>query len=122
MPPASAAKRHTGGLLVVIVLGLIFFVLLGLLVFSTKRESPHSQTQNETLTVLSPRIRLRTEPSSKAPVVATAVSGEKLILVEAHGTPVRAQHPDGLVAWAERASLARPVAGTRRVAGCAAIR
>src|SRR3954462_15031475 len=100
MPPAPAAKRHTGGLAVVILLGIIFFVLLGLLVFSSKHDSTQQQTANETLTVLSPRIRLRTEPNQKAAVVATAVAGEKLILVEDRGTWVRVQDPDGLAGWA----------------------
>ena len=69
-------KRHTGGVVVVIVLGVIFFVLLALLIFSTKHETTAQQATSETLTVLSPRIRLRTEPNAKAPVVATAVAGE----------------------------------------------
>jgi len=122
MPQAPAAKRHHSGLLVVIVLGIIFFVLLALLVLSTKRESQHAATANETLTVLSPRIRLRTEPNAKAPVVATAVSGEKLILLEDHGTWSRVQDPDGLVGWAERSSLERTVERERRLARFAAIK
>src|SRR6185503_16977649 len=116
MAQAPAAKSHTGGLLVVIVLGVIFFVLLALLVFTSgKHGSDHPQAQNETLTVLSPRIRLRTEPNTKAPVVATAVAGEKLILIEDHGTWVRVQDPDGLVGWAERGSLERTAERTRRL-------
>ena len=122
MPRETAAKRHTSGLLVVIVLGIIFFVLLGLLVLSTRRESPHAEATNETLTVLSPRIRLRTEPNTKSPVVATAVAGEKLILLEDHGTWARVQDPDGLVGWAERSSLERTVERERRLARFAAIK
>jgi TonB family protein len=108
-------KRHTGGVVVVIVLGVIFFVLLALLIFSTKHETAAQQATSETLTVLSPRIRLRTEPNAKAPVVATAVAGEKLILIEDHGTWARVQDPDGLVGWAERASLERTAERTRRL-------
>src|SRR5438874_11137212 len=122
MADAPAAKRHTSGLFVVILLGIIFFILLALLVFSTKHATTQTQTQNETLTVLSPRIRLRTEPNAKAPVVATAVAGEKLILIEDHGTWARVQDPDGLVGWAERASLERTVERTRRLARFAAIK
>jgi TonB family protein len=115
-------KRHTGGVVVVIVLGVIFFVLLALLLFSTKHETAVQQALNETLTVLSPRIRLRTEPNAKAPVVATAVAGEKLILIEDHGTWARVQDPDGLVGWAERASLERTAERTRRLARFEAIK
>jgi TonB family protein len=114
--PPAATNRHTGGLLVVIVLGIIFFVLLALLVFTTGRRGAHpEQATNEMLTVLSPRIRLRTEPNTKAPVVTTAVAGEKLILVEDHGTWVRVQDPDGLVGWADRAALERTAERTRRL-------
>jgi TonB family protein len=109
-------------LFVVIVLSVIFFVLLALLIFSTKHETAAQQTLSETLTVLSPRIRLRTEPNAKAPVVATAVAGEKLILIEDHGTWARVQDPDGLVGWAERASLERTAERTRRLARFEAIR
>jgi len=122
MPAAPAPKRNTGGLAVVIVLGVIFFVLLALLVFSTKREGTQQPSANETLTVLSPRIRLRTEPNQKAAIVATAVAGEKLILVEDRGTWVRVQDPDGLVGWAERAALERTVERERRLARFAAIK
>ena len=120
-PPATI-KRHTGGVLVVIVLGAIFFVLLALLIFSTKHETSVQQASSEMLTVLSPRIRLRTEPNAKAPVVATAVAGEKLILIEEHGTWARVQDPDGLVGWAERASLERTAERIRRLARFEAIK
>ena len=124
MPESTtAAKRHTGGLAVVIVLGAIFFVLLGLLVFTTGKHGANAlQTPNETLTVLSPRIRVRTEPNTKSAVVTTAVAGEKLILLEDRGTWARVQDPDGLVGWAERASLERTAERDRRLARFAAIR
>jgi TonB family protein len=123
MTQPAAAKRHTGGLVVVIVLGVIFFVLLGMLVFTTgKRGLTALQTPNETLTVLSPRIRLRTEPNTKAAVVTTAVAGEKLILLEDRSTWARVQDPDGLVGWAERATLERTSERERRLARFAAIR
>ena len=122
MPQAPAAKRHTGGLFVVIVLGVIFFFLLALLIFSTKHETQQQAAQIETLTVLAPRIRLRTEPNPKAPVVATAVAGEKLLLVEDRGPWARVQDPDGLVGWAERSMLERTSERTRRLARFAAIK
>jgi TonB family protein len=116
-------KRNVSGLVVVIFLGIVFFVLLGLLVFSgAKKDHESQQTGTETLTVLAPRIRLRTEPNPKAPVVATAVAGEKLLLVEEHGAWVRVQDPDNLVGWTERSSLERTVERERRLARFAVIR
>ena len=117
------SNRHVSGLVVVIFLGIVFFVLLGLLVFSGgKKGQTQQQAGTETLTVLAPRIRLRTEPNPKAPVVATAVTGEKLLLVEEHGAWVRVQDPDNLVGWTERSSLERTVERDRRLARFAAIK
>lgn len=120
-PPAP--KRNTSGLVIVVVLGILFLVLLGLLVFSGgKRGDKTEQPASEALTVLSPRVRLRTEPDAKAPVVANGVSGEKLLLLEEHGAWVRVQDPDGLVGWTERASLERTAERERRMTRFAAIR
>jgi TonB family protein len=116
-------KRPLSGLVVVVFLGIVFFILLGLLVFSgSKKDHEPQQSGTETLTVLAPRIRLRTEPNPKAPVVATAVAGEKLLLVEEHGAWVRVQDPDNLVGWTERSSLERTVERERRLARFVAIR
>ena len=117
------SNRHVSGLVVVIFLGIVFFALLGLLVYSgAKKAQPQQPAGTETLTVLAPRIRLRTEPNPKAPVVATAVASEKLLLVEEHGAWVRVQDPDNLVGWTERSSLERTVERDRRLARFAAIR
>jgi TonB family protein len=120
-PPAP--KRNTSGLVVVIILGVVFLALLGLLVFSAgRRNQPAEQAAAEQLTVLSPRIRLRTQPDTKAPVVASGVAGEKLLLLEEHGAWVRVQDPDGLVGWTERASLERTAERERRMTRFIAIR
>lgn len=116
-------KRPVSGLIVVIFLGVVFFVLLALLLFSRGKKDHGTQPAGaETLTVLAPRIRLRTEPNPKAAVVATAVAGEKLLLVEEHGAWVRVQDPDALVGWTERSSLERTVERERRLARFVAIR
>src|ERR1051326_4528171 len=116
-------KRNISGLVVVIVLGVVFFLLLGLLIFSgAKKQQAAQQTGTEARAVLAPRIRLRTEPNPKAPVVATAVAGEKLLLVEEHGAWVRVQDPDNLIGWTERSSVERTVERERRLARFAAIR
>lgn len=117
------AKRHKSGLLVVVILGMLFFILLILLVLSAGKKRPITgPLENETLTVLPPKIRLRTEPNAKAPVVATAGSGEKLESIEDRGAWVRVKNPDGLEGWVERGTVERSSERERRLARFAAIR
>lgn len=120
---ADAATRHGRGLLVVIGLALVFFVLLGLIILKSRRE-PESEAvrPNETLTVLPVRIRIRTEPNARAPVVATATSGERVTLVEDRGAWVQVRTGDNLTGWAERANLERTAELKRRLGRYAAIR
>jgi TonB family protein len=118
----TADVRHTRGLLVVILLGVIFVALVSALVVFTGRRAGATRNQSETLSVLPMRIRMRTEPNGKAPVVATATSGEKLITLEDRGAWVRVQNEDGLSGWAERNSLERTSERQRRLARYQAIR
>lgn len=120
---ADAHTRHSRGVMVVVFLGVVFFALLALLVLKTpsRRQRPTSATA-ETLTVLPLRIRLRTEPNAKAPVVATATTGEQLEMLEDRGAWVRVKDSDGLTGWAERSNLERTVERERRLARYAAIR
>ena len=122
MTASAAQKRHTSGLVVVILLGVIFFVLLALLIIYSGKPKPQRAAQAETLTVLPIRVRLRTEPNSKAAVVATATTGEQLTQLEEHGSWVRVQNSDGLAGWAERNYLERTAERERRLARYAAIR
>src|SRR6266702_3823658 len=103
----DAQTRHTRGLTVVVILGVIFFALLA---------------ASENLSVLSLRLRLRTQPTANAPVVATATNGEKLIVLEDRGAWVRVQDDDGMTGWAERNSLERTSERERRLARYEAIR
>ncbi|HSP35702.1 MAG TPA: TonB family protein [Thermoanaerobaculia bacterium] len=114
--------RHTRGLLVVILLGVIFFALLAAIIVhaGAKRNAPKQQA--ETVTVLPLRIRIRTQPTARAAVVATATSGEQLQLLEDQGAWVRVQTADGLTGWAERQNLERNAERERRLARYAAIR
>ena len=118
----SAQVRHQRGLLVVILLGLIFLALLAALVFTTGKKPETVATRAESLSVLPLRIRIRTAPNPEAPVVATATSGEKLMLLDDRGAWVRVQDPEGIAGWAERNSLERTSERRRRLERYAAIR
>ena len=119
---ADARTRHNRGLLVVILLGVVFFAILGAIILTPRHTGTQAQATIETYTVLPLRIRLRTEPNAKAPVVATATTGEKLTLIEDRGSWVRVQNDDGLTGWAERSSLERTNERQARLARYAAIR
>src|SRR5918912_609372 len=119
---ADPQTRHTRGLIVVIGLAVIFFALLALIVLNGGKRQPPPPPQSETLSVLPLRLRLRTQPTATAPVVTTATSGEKLIVLEDRGAWVRVQDEDGLAGWAERNALERTSERERRLARFAAIR
>jgi TonB family protein len=108
--------RNTRGVAVVIGLAVVFFALLALIVINSGGKGKGPVAQAETLSVLPMHIRLRTEPNTKAPVVATEEQGEKLIVLEDRGAWVRVQDTDSLVGWAERSSLERTSERERRVA------
>lgn len=113
---SDTETRHNRGLYVVIFLGLLFFVLLGSLLFFASREDEKTPPPpHETLVVLPIRIRIRTAPQATAPVVATATTGESLVMLEDRGAWVRVQTNDGLAGWAERANLERATERQRRL-------
>lgn len=121
-PGAPGAVRHARGLAVVIALAVVFFALLALIVIKSGQRGAPPAPQAETLSVVPLRIRLRTEPSAKAPVVANEEQGQKLIVLEDRGAWVRVQDNDNLVGWAERNSLERTSERDRRMARYEAIR
>jgi TonB family protein len=118
----SAQVRHQRGLLVVILLGIVFIALLAALIFTTGRHPIAGATESESLSVLPLRIRLRTQPSATAPVVATETQGSRLRLLEDRGAWVRVQDDEGMGGWAERNSLERTSERARRLGRYEAIR
>jgi TonB family protein len=118
----DARTRHGRGLVVVIALAVLFFVLLGLIILKSDGKKDEPETAVEALTVLSARIRIRTEPHARAPVVATASGGDRVTLLEDRGAWVRVQTADGLAGWAERSALERTAEVQRRLARYQAIR
>jgi TonB family protein len=121
---ADSQTRHSRGLLVVIALAVIFFALLALIILKTDDGTAVTGGPNatETLTVLPVRIRMRTEPNARAPVVATATNGEQLTLLEDRGSWVRVQNSEDLSGWAERVNLERTSEQQRRAKRNEAIR
>lgn len=116
-------QRHRGGIAVIVVLALIFFALLTLIIVKSRDDGGVPvPLASETLSVVPIRIRVRTEPDARAPVVATATAGQQLQLLEDRGAWVRVQTPDGLSGWAERANLERTSEQSRRQARDTAIR
>lgn len=118
----DSRTRHTRGLFVVILLGVLFFTLLALIILKTGKRRVEATTASETLTVLPARIRIRTEPNARAAVVATADSGDRLLVLDDRGAWVRVRTSDNLEGWAERANLERTSERERRLARYAAIR
>jgi len=118
----SAQVRHQRGLLVVILLGIIFLALLAALIFTTGKRPIAGAAESESLSVLPLRIRLRTQPSATAPVVATETEGTKLRALEDRGAWVRVQDEEGMAGWAERNSLERTSERDRRLGRYEAIR
>jgi len=118
----DARTRHGRGLAVVIFLAVLFFLLLGLIILKTGGSKKDEAAPVETLTVLPARIRIRTEPHARAPVVATATNGDRVTLLEDRGAWVRVQTADGLAGWAERSALEKTVEQQRRVKRAETIR
>ena len=103
----SAEVRHRRGLLVVILLGAVFLALLSALILASGKRRDDTTAQSESLSVLPLRVRLRTEPNTKSPVVATETEGTQLRVVEDRGPWVRVQDSEGISGWTERNSLER---------------
>ncbi|HVG22603.1 MAG TPA: TonB family protein [Thermoanaerobaculia bacterium] len=118
----DSRTRHGRGLVVVIFLAVLFFILLAGIILKSGGKKDEPAAAVETMTVLSARIRIRTEPHARAPVVATASSGDRVTLLEDRGAWVRVQTADGLAGWAERSALEKTAEVQRRLARYKAIR
>lgn len=119
---ADSQTGHGRGLAVVIFLAVIFFTILGLIILKNDDTPEAIDQERETLTVLPVRIRIRTEPHGRAPVVATSTTGDRLLMLEDRGAWVRVQNAEGLSGWAERANLERTSEQQRRLKRYEAIR
>lgn len=119
---ADVHTRHGRGIFVVGILAVVFFALLGMIILRSGGDGPKKDAATETLTVLPLKIRIRTEPNARAPVVAQATSGDRVTLLQDRGAWVRIRTSDGLAGWADRSSLERTAERQRRLARYEAIR
>ncbi|MGA7617280.1 MAG: SH3 domain-containing protein, partial [Thermoanaerobaculia bacterium] len=112
--PSEASKR---GILVIIVLAIVFLTILTLLLISSGKppETEQPVATNE-LYVIPLKLKIRTKPDPKAPVLTTAVQGEKMQLVSEEGAWARVRNEKGITGWTERSSLEVPQDHARRIA------
>lgn len=118
----AATRSHRSGLIVVFGLGLVFFIILGMLIFAGKRKDRPPPPRTTELYVLPLRLRVRTQPTSASPVLTTVTRGQKLKLLEDQGNWVRVQTPDGVEGWSERSYLEAAAEFERRKGRTEAIR
>ncbi|HVT02118.1 MAG TPA: TonB family protein [Thermoanaerobaculia bacterium] len=117
----SAVSKHRGGVVAIVVLSLIFFALLFALLFmggKSRQKPPQEKTE---LYVIAPRLRIRTQARSGAPIVTTVSKNDKLLMIQDAGVWVEVRTPDGITGWAERALLSRAAEHDRRIARAKAI-
>ncbi|HXI14044.1 MAG TPA: TonB family protein [Thermoanaerobaculia bacterium] len=121
LPPTRPRARQSRGLFVVILLALIFFALIGALLFLPSRDREPRAAETE-LFVIPAQLRLRTAPSGKAAVLGSVKREERLILLEDQGAWVRVESRGGLSGWTERSLLEAAAEHERRTSRTASIR
>lgn len=107
----------------VIGLAAVFFVLLLLIALNSRDdEAMRAALPAGELYVVAARMRIRTQPSAKAPVLATQNRGDKVAIVEEQEGWVKVRNAEGIDGWAERNAMERPASYERRMARHNAIR
>jgi TonB family protein len=114
--------RSTTGIWVILGLAAVFFVIVAALVVLGGRERRPAEAKLEELFVIPPSLRLRTEASLNAPVLAKLERGERLEQLGGEGSWVQVRRSDGTVGWAERTYLETKSDHDRRAARSSAIR
>jgi TonB family protein len=118
---APATRAGKGGLLVILGMGLIFLFLLVGLVMVGSRRPPVSANTEHTFYVIVPKLRIRTQPQAKAPVLSTVDREAKVEIVEDGGIWVKIRTSDEVTGWAERSDIAGQKEYERRMARARAI-
>lgn len=105
-------------------LAFVFFTLLVFIAITArdteKRERP--ELPAEEMYVVASRMRIRTQPSAKAPVLATQSRGDKLTLIDEQEGWAKVRNGEGIEGWAERNAMERRSSAERRIARNKAIR
>jgi TonB family protein len=123
MTELETPPRQRRGLIVVIGLAALFFILLLLIALNARDdESRRAELPSGELYVVAARMRIRTQPSAKAPVLATQNRGDKVAIVEEQEGWVKVRNSEGIEGWAERNAMERPASYERRMARHNAIR
>lgn len=90
------------GLLLIVGLGVLFFVLLGLLLLYWPQSDPSSSGEAVTVYVVPAELEIRTRPEASAPVIETVSQGEALTLVSVLGSWAKIRLESGAEGFAER--------------------
>lgn len=123
-PKEEAPKRpaRKAGLMLVIFMAIVFFALLAVLLSFRKGDDGRPAIRDESLFVVPIRVRIRTQPTAKAPVLGFATRGQKLRLLDDQGSWVRVETEAGVIGWAERSALEGSLEHERRQTRLATIR
>jgi TonB family protein len=108
--------------MIVVFLAIIFFALLAVLLSFRRSDDRSPSIRDESLFVVPIRVRIRTQPTAKAPVLGFATRGQKLRLLDDQGSWVRVETEAGVIGWAERSALEGSLEHERRQTRLAAIR
>ncbi|MCM2315299.1 MAG: TonB family protein [Thermoanaerobaculia bacterium] len=123
MTETNAAVRRPAkaGMLVILLLGMVFMLILaGLLTLGGSRPA-RVEVRSRNYYVIAPKLRIRTEPQARAPVLATIEREAKVEIVEESGVWVKIKTADAVVGWTERSYIAGQKEYERRMARARAI-
>ncbi|MBI2214475.1 MAG: TonB family protein [Acidobacteria bacterium] len=123
MTETSVAGRRPAkaGMIIILVLGVVFMLLLAVLLSFGGRRPARVDARSKNYYVIAPKLRVRTEPQAKAPVLVTIDREAKVEIVEESGIWAKVKTADGIDGWAERSYIAGQKEYERRMARARAI-
>ncbi len=123
MTETSAAERRPAkfGLVVILILGMTFMLVLAGLLSLGGRRPERVEARSRNFYAITPKLRIRTEPQPKAPVLATIDREAKVEIEEEAGVWAKVRTSEGIVGWTERSNIAGQKEYERRMARARAI-
>ena len=116
----DSAKRPMSGIVVVLVLGMIFAALMfGIMTLGSRQ--PPERGVAKVYYVISPTLKIRTQPKANAPVLETVNREARVEILEESGIWVQVRSVQGSIGWAERSQIAGQKEYERRMARARAI-